>query len=81
MHNVPEYEAFLEIPADDGSVPYYKAAAVNAVIAKEDYLKANVIVPNASTIAKECGVLWESIMIGGANIETALADTDAKING
>ena len=79
MLALPEYKAFLNTAAD-GSVPYYKAAAVNAVLAMESYLKADVIVPNAGAIARECGILWESVMIGGANIDTALAETDAKVN-
>lgn len=79
LMDVPEYKAFLEHPAD-GSAEYYKAAAVNTVLAMGDALKPDVIVSNADAIATECGVLWDSIMIGGADINAALAETEAKIS-
>ncbi len=78
MLDVPEYAAFLATEAD-GSVQYYKAAAIGAVLEMQDFLKVDRIIENTAAVAKECGVLWESVMIGGADIDTALADATAKL--
>lgn len=78
MQTVPAYKAFLETP-NDGSATYYKAAAVNAVLQMSDALTPDVITSNLADIYSECGVLWQSIMIGGADISTALEQMEQDL--
>lgn len=78
MQNVPEYKAFLETP-NDGSALYYKAASVNAVLQMSEALTPDIIVTNLADIYSECGVLWQSVMIGGADIDTALEQMENNL--
>lgn len=78
MLDEPEYKAFLEME-NDGSADYYKAAAVNAVLEMTDYLSYEHISPLTSTLATECGTMWKSVIIGGADVDSALSETAAKV--
>lgn len=44
-----------------------------------DALTPDVITSNLADIYSECGVLWQSIMIGGADISTALEQMEQDL--
>ena len=69
----------METP-NDGSDLYYRAAAVNAALSMSDYMSYEQASPISSTLATECGSMWKSVIIGGADIETALTDVIAKVS-
>ncbi len=72
-----EYKAFL---SSDASAPgYYKAQAVNAVLKIQDQMSYEKIAKNSSTLSEACGTMWSSVMIGGADIESALATAVSSI--
>lgn len=79
MLEVPAYKEFLDMGAD-GSPAYYKAASVNAALEMQDYMTYDRIIPQTTELSTEAGNTWMSVMIGGADIETAIADAVAKIN-
>lgn len=72
-----EYKAFLE--SDASSASYYKAQAVNAVLSIQDQMSFERVASNASALSEACGTMWSSVMIGGEDIESALATAVAKI--
>ncbi len=74
-----DYQTFLNM-SDDGSASYYKAQAVVAALQMNDYMLFDVAFDRSSEFATEIGKMWTSIMIGGADIETTLAETQAMFN-
>lgn len=72
MMDQSAYQEFLT-----GGSP--KAEAVNAVLAAQEGMSYERIIPNSSTLAQECGTLWQSVMIGGADIDTALSAAAANV--
>lgn len=75
--DLPEYQAFLESGVEDAG--YYKAQAVNAVLVIQDQMSYEKIADNASALSEACGTMWSSVMIGGADIETALATSVSSV--
>lgn len=72
-----EYKAFLESSVSDPG--YYMAQAVNAVLETQDQMSFERITPNSSALSEACGTMWSSVMIGGADIEEALATAVSSI--
>lgn len=73
-----EYKAFLNHESD-GSLDYYKAAAVNAVLSMSEYLTTDKQCPITSSLAEECGQMWKSVIVGGQDIEEAIAGVLSKV--
>ena|GEM_PF-1058431 len=71
--DMPEYKAFLEVQ-NDGSEEWYKAAAVNAALEMNDYMSCERVSASSAALATACGTMWKSVIIGGADIENALAE-------
>jgi len=79
MVEQPEYKAFLEAEAD-GSIDYYRAASINAALKMSGYTRYQQVSPISATLASECGTMWQSVIIGGADMDTALEAVAAKVN-
>jgi len=74
-----DYQAFLNME-NDGSAAYYKAAAVNAALEMNDYMRFDVAFAQSGELATEVGNMWKSIMVGGADIASTLEATAALFN-
>ncbi|MCI3923521.1 extracellular solute-binding protein [Paenibacillus sp. TRM 82003] len=77
MVDEPEYKQFLEIASKDDP-GYYKSAAVNAVLSAGD-LTFTQATPRSAEIAEAIGTMWESIMIGGGDVDQLLQETAAGL--
>lgn len=79
--NLPIRSSMLELPAFqeflNSTTP--KAAAVQAVLDMQDKMSYERVIPNCAALADECGTMWKSVMIGGAEVDTALAAAAAKV--
>ena len=73
-----EYKAFLNSDVSDAG--YYKAQAVNAVLEIQEQMSFEKIAENSSALTEACGTMWSSVMIGGADIESALATAVSSID-
>ncbi|MBO7746347.1 extracellular solute-binding protein [Paenibacillus sp. MWE-103] len=71
------YKQFLSAKPSDGST-YYRAAAVNAVLASGD-LAFNKVIPKSSQLAQAVGDMWEAIMIGGGDVDQQLQAAADKV--
>lgn len=71
------YQDFLNAGADDGN--YHKAQAVGAVLSIQDKMSSEKPVKNSSALAKTCGTMWTAVMIGGEDVEAALAEAIAVL--
>lgn len=78
MLEVPEYAAFLETEFDN-SVTYYRAAAINACLEMSDYIQYQQVGPVSSNLAKEVGTMWQSVIIGDADIDESIAAVMAAV--
>ena len=78
MAEVPEYKAFLETE-NDGSSNYYKAAAVNTLLEMADYMQYERVSPVSAALAESCGTMWQSVIIGGKDIEAAMEQAVAEV--
>ena len=78
--NLPIRASMLELPAYQdfltGGTP--KAAAVQAVLDIQAQMSYERVLPTSAALADECGTLWQSVMIGNADIDTALAAAAAN---
>lgn len=77
MIDIPEYQTFLNSAEDEAG--YYKAIAVNAVLSVQDKMSYEKVIEKSSELSKACGTLWESVMIGGEDIESAIATSVSSI--
>lgn len=79
MVEVPEYKAFLD-KENDGSADYYKASAVNALLDMADYMQYEKNSPISSTLAESSGTMWQSIIIGGKDIDAAMEQAVSEVD-
>ncbi|MBW7453658.1 ABC transporter substrate-binding protein [Paenibacillus sepulcri] len=71
------YKQFLTAkPSGDSA--YYRAAAVNAVLALGN-LSFNKVIPKSGQLAQAVGDMWEAIMIGGGDNNQQLQAAAAKV--
>ena len=77
MLEQPEYKEWLE--SKEGDASYYKAQAVNAVLQIQDQMTFERVIPNSSKLSEACGTMWMSVMVGGADAETALSEAVAAV--
>ncbi len=74
-----DYQTFLNAE-NDGSAAYFKALAVNAALEMNGYMRFDVAFDRSYELASEVGTMWQSVMVGGADIASALAAVQAKFN-
>ena len=58
----------------------YNAMAVNSVLEIQDQMTYERVISKSTDLTDACGTMWLSIMIGGADVETALAEAVAAVN-
>ncbi|GGA19964.1 extracellular solute-binding protein [Paenibacillus physcomitrellae] len=76
MLDEPAYKQFLAAkPSNDPA--YYRAAAVNAVLASGN-LDFNRVIPQSGKLSQAIGDMWEAIMIGGGDVNQQLQAAQAK---
>ncbi len=78
MLDVAEYKSFLNADKKDLKT-FYVAGAVKAALEMKDYMTFDRIIEKSSKLATETGALWESIMIGNADINSSLEATANKL--
>ncbi|MCL2216505.1 MAG: extracellular solute-binding protein [Defluviitaleaceae bacterium] len=77
MMETAPYRAFLAT-AMDGSIAGYRAAAVRSALEMRDFMQFQVAFERAGALADAVGSMWMSIMVGGADPETALRSAAAN---
>lgn len=78
MSENPEYKRFLQTE-NDGSKLYYTAAEINAALEMTNYMSYDAITEVTASLAKEAGTMWQAIIIGGQDIDEAIAAAVAKV--
>jgi len=78
MLNLPEYQTFLNMTKE--AAGYYKAMAVHAVLFVQYKMSYEKVIEKSSELSKACRTLWESVMIGGEDIESAIATAVSSID-
>lgn len=73
--NAPRYQEFLN--SKEGK-PYYYAIAVKAALDMKDYMGYDVAFDQAGQLATAVGTMFKSVIIGGADPATALAQLQAE---
>lgn len=77
INNNEKFNAYLNTE-NDGSVLYYKAIAVKAVLDMNDYITFEKQTPVTASLAKAAGTMFQSVIIGGMDIDDALAQAEAE---
>lgn len=77
MENNAEYKAFLDTP-NDGSKTYYTALEINAAMDMTDYMAYEPMTDVTASLATAAGSMWKAVIIGGQDIESAIADAVAQ---
>lgn len=78
MAEHPDYQAFLSTP-NDGSKQYYTASEINASLEMTAYMTSEATTKATSSLAKAAGEMWKAIIIGGQDIDSAIADAAAQV--
>lgn len=71
MSSNEKYNEFLNTESD-GSALYYKAQAVQAVLDMNDYITFERQSPYTAPLAKAAGTMFQSVIIGGMDIDAAI---------
>ena len=74
-----KFNAYLNAE-NDGSTLYYKAIAVKAVLDMNDYITFEKQSPVTASLAKAAGTMFQSVVIGGMDIDDAIAQAEAEAN-
>lgn len=77
ISNNEKYKAFLDTE-NDGTALYYKAIAVKAVLEMNDYITFEKQTPVTAPLAKAVGTMFQAVVIGGLDIDTAIAQAVAE---
>lgn len=72
-----KFNAYLNTE-NDGSAVYYKAIAVKAVLDMNDYITFEKQSPVTAGLAKAAGTMFQSVVIGGMDIDDAIAQAEAE---
>lgn len=78
MANNAEYRAFLDTP-NDGSKTYYTALEINAAMEMTDYMAYESMTNVTASLATAAGNMWKAVIIGGQDIDSAIADAIAQV--
>ncbi len=73
----PDYQAFLST-ANDGSKLYYTASEINAAMEMSAYMAYESMTDVTASLATATGSMWKAIIIGGQDIDSAIADAVAQ---
>lgn len=77
MAENPDYQAFLSTP-NDGGKTYYTASEINAALEMSDYMAYESMTDVTASLAAAAGSMWKAIIIGGQDIDSAIADAIAQ---
>ncbi|MBD5150052.1 MAG: extracellular solute-binding protein [Oscillibacter sp.] len=78
MENNAEYKVFLDTP-NDGSKTYYTALEIRAAMDMADYMTYEAMTDVTASLAAAAGSMWKAVIIGGQNIDSAIADAVAQV--